>query len=126
MVSNGTIELISTHIQRDQILDIPDDPAKKAALEELLTHARMVGTRGVVLDLSRLDEARIGSDEDHKLIDHIGDREDALIATTATNDADVLVTDDARFTSKLMSYPGNRCEVIDFSQFEKRLKNKSL
>jgi predicted nucleic acid-binding protein len=126
LLAEGKIELLSTHIQRDEILATPDT-VKKARLEELLTHARMIETRGIVLDISRCDQARYGSDEDHRLIEHIRgtnwerDSKDALIAATAARDADVFVTEDKRLMQRLSSYPGIQCEVIDFTELQRRL-----
>jgi hypothetical protein len=122
LLAEGKIELLSTHIQRDEILATPD-PAKKARLEALLTHVRMIETRGVVVDLSRVGLARLGSDEEHRIIYHVRHRKDGLIAATATSDADTLVTDDKRFAKRLNKYPGGRCEVIDFTELERRLAN---
>ncbi len=95
LLSSGRIELLSTHIQRDQIVAMPDND-KKARLQTILGQARMIETRGIVYDVSRYDEARFGSDEDHNLIDGVKDVEDGLIAATASSDADTLVTDDER------------------------------
>jgi predicted nucleic acid-binding protein len=122
LLAEGRIELLSTHIQRDEILATPD-AVKKARLEALLTHARMIETRGIVLDVSRVGEARVGSNDDRRIIDHVRAIKDGLIAATTSSDADMLVTDDKRFARRLMRYPGNKCEIINFQELEKRLAN---
>jgi hypothetical protein len=128
LLSVGKIELLTTHVQRDEIMAI-DDAGKKARLEALLTHARMIPTRGAILDISRFDLARSGDEDDHKLIEHIRGEawerksKDALIAATAVKDADVFVTDDKRLAGRLYSYPRIRCEVINFEQLKTRLAN---
>jgi len=130
LISNGKIELLLTHIQRDEIMKV-HDTSKRNRLEAFLNHTKMIGTRGVVIGYSRLDQARFGSDEDHKLIDYIRssawDRKtnDALIAVTAARDADVFVTDDYRLMRKLENYPNLTCEIITFDKFETRLNNLS-
>jgi hypothetical protein len=48
---------------------------------------------------------------------------DALIAATAAKDADVFMTDDKPLTRRMKSYPGMKCDVIDFEEFERRLAN---
>ena len=122
------IELLVTHVQRDEIVVI-QDTTKKSRLLALLGLARMIPTRGIVLGVSRIDQSRFGSDEDHKLIEHIrGDRwdrdtNDALIAATAARDADVFVTDDETLMRRLNSYTDIRCELIDFKELERRLVN---
>jgi predicted nucleic acid-binding protein len=128
LLSEGKIELLTTHIQRDEILAI-ENTTKKARLLALLSRARMIPTRGIVVGVSRYGQSRYGSDEDHKLIEHIRgerwdrDTNDALIAATAARDAEVFVTDDATLMRRLNSYSNIRCEVIDFKEFERRLIN---
>jgi len=81
-LSEGRIELLVTHIQRDEIMAI-DDATKKTMFLAMLGRARSIPTRGAVYGVSRYGEARYGGDEDRKLIDHIrGDRWDR-----DTNDA---------------------------------------
>lgn len=126
LLSEGKIELLTTHIQRDEIMAV-GDVEKKARLEALLGHAHLIGTRGAVFGISKFGLARFGSDEDHDLIAHIRGTawerktEDALIAATASKDADTFVTNDERLSRRLKSYPSTRCEVIDFEEFESRL-----
>lgn len=131
LVSIGKIELLTTHIQRDEITAV-EEPGKKARLAALLAHARMIPTRGAIFDISRFDLARFGDDDDHKLIEHIRGAawerksEDALIAATAAKDADVFVTDDKSLARRLKSYPAIRCEVIDFEELDRRLVDLTL
>lgn len=131
VLSEGKIELLTTHIQRDEIMAV-DDAGKKARLRALLTHACLVATRGIIFGRSRFGLARFGSDEDHDLIEHIRGEAwerksgDALIAATAAKDANVFVTDDRRLARRLSSYPGMQCEVIDFEEFQRRLVNPTL
>jgi predicted nucleic acid-binding protein len=126
LITERRIEMLTTHIQRDEITATPDE-AKRTRLMSLFTNARPIGTRGVVLDISGVDEARIGGDEDHKLVNDVRgnrwdrDTKDSLIAATASNDADMLVTDDRRFVQRLRD-AHVRCEVIGFTEFQKRLE----
>jgi predicted nucleic acid-binding protein len=126
LVTEGRIELLTTHIQRDEIMATRDE-AKRARLMSLFTNAHLIRTKGVVVGISRFGEARLGSDEDHKLIDDIRgnrwdrDTEDSLIAATASGEADTLVTDDWRFIQRLGN-AGGRCDVIKFSEFQRRLE----
>jgi predicted nucleic acid-binding protein len=131
LLSDGKAELLTTHVQRDEIMAV-EDLGKRARLEALLARARLIATRGIVVGLSRFDLARFGNDEDHNLIEHIRGEawerksEDALIAATAAKDADVFVTDDKSLARRLNSYPGRRCEVIDFEGLKRRLADLAL
>lgn len=131
LLSEGKIELLTTHIQRDEVMGV-GDTEKKARLEALLAHARLIPTRGATFDVSKFDLARFGNDEDQNLIEHIRgtawerNAKDALIAATASKDADTFVTDDERLARRLKSYPSTQCEVIDFEEFERRLGDLTL
>lgn len=124
--SERKIELLTTHIQRDELSAIVD-VEKRMRLEAILAHARVIETRGFMLDVSRLGFARFGDDEDHALIQHIRGKawkrksNDALIAATAAKEADVFVTEDKSLSRRLKSYPGIKCEIINFKEFERRL-----
>lgn len=126
--SEGKLKLLTTHIQKDEIL-ATSDIGKRGRLEVLLAHARLIGTRGAIFDVSRFDLARFGDEDDHALIEHIRGgawerkSEDALIAATAAKDANVFVTDDKPLTRRLKSYPGLKCEVMNFEAFEGHLAN---
>ena len=128
--SGRKIELLTTHIQRDELAAI-GDVRKRTLLEAILAHARLIPTRGVILDKSRVGFARLGNDEDHSLIEHIRgeawerNSNDALIAATAAKDADLFVTDDKTLTKRLRSYPGIKCDIVDFEEFQRRLANLS-
>jgi len=108
-----------------------DDHVKRARLEALLAQARLIATRGFIWGKSRWGLARFGNDKGYNLVERIRgttwDRktEDALIAATASNDADVFVTDDKRLARRLKSYPGMKCEVIDFNELKRRLINSA-
>ncbi len=122
LLAEGKIELLSTHIQRDEIMGTEDDDeAKKARLGAILCHASMISTRGAVWDVSIHGLSRYGSDEDHGIIDQVRDVKDGLIAATTSSDADTLVTDDKRFANRLRDYRGSKCEVIEFAELERRL-----
>jgi hypothetical protein len=97
----GRLEFVKNHIVRDQLGVTPDAQLQGrllAAYEAL--PGSDVATRGVVLDASRLDMAGLGdASESGTPLGAVrtrgrGGMHDALIATTASGDADVLVTED--------------------------------
>ena len=90
-VAEGKVELLITHVQIDEVLNMgPSKRAKREALIQMLAAlpAKRVPTYGFVLDLSRWDSAMFAS-EAHAatLLDLTGGNtrhnEDALIVLTA-------------------------------------------
>ena len=70
-VDDGSVELLVTRLQLDEVAEIPDSRAKRRAqLDQLLAilPATRVPTYGFVLDRSRLDEARLTDDNGAALI----------------------------------------------------------
>jgi predicted nucleic acid-binding protein len=126
LLTEARVELLTTHIQRDEIMAMKHE-TKKPELLSLLGHAGMIETRGWIWGLSRWSQARFGRDEDHNIIDQVRgnrwdrDTEDSLIAATASSDADTLVTDDSRFIKRLID-THIRCDVIGFDEFKSRLE----
>lgn len=90
-VGAGSIELLLTHVQIDEVLNMgPAKRAKREHLVQLLASlpARRVPTYGFVLDLSRLDNAILATDRHAAaLLELTGGNtrhnEDALIVLTA-------------------------------------------
>lgn len=115
--NEGKIEILSTHIQDDQLSKIPDSK-KRAKISEI--NRKGVVTDGFILDLSRLDEAAFSDGEGISLCDiqsvSNGHTEDALIATTASRDADVLVTEDKRLSNRFKACT-SVCKVWSFEEF---------
>jgi predicted nucleic acid-binding protein len=102
------LQLLSTHLTRNQLEAIEDVTER----QKLLTvyhylPKEEVATVGIVLDVSSLGEAKLGSEESSRTLDELttkggGGIHDALIALTATHKADVLVTDDDDLKKKAM------------------------
>src|SRR5687768_311672 len=87
----GTIEIVTTHVQEDELAGIKDD----AKREGVLSISRVcVTTAGAVFDTSKFDMATFGNgSEDGCSIEQIDSEKhnhtaDALIATTAARDAE--------------------------------------
>jgi predicted nucleic acid-binding protein len=101
------LDLIYTHVQRDQVSARPPDGIRAMAIE-LLGRMRLVLTAGVILDVSRVDESTVTSEADAELLHERGAPQstkelvrrasDRLLATTARREGAVLVTDDVRLT----------------------------
>lgn len=104
LTRTGELEIVSTHIQDDQLKKIPDRTKRDAVLG---IPGRIVPTTEFVLDVSDLELSCLGNGEAGSL--HYEDIrrgnprhiEDALIALAAAHEADVLVTDDKRLGKKV-------------------------
>lgn len=101
LVHAGTVEILITHVQVDELARV-DDPEQvvQRVLALLRVRARLVTTNVFVLDVSRFDLGRLGGDEDNAAYRrHVGDgdarnkhAEDALIAGAARAENATLVT----------------------------------
>lgn len=120
LFAKGMITILCTHIQDDQLAKIPDDYRRTEISRIKRQH---VTTAGAVYGVSKYGGARYGNGSSSGInIDQIRSpskhhTKDALIATTAAQEADVLVTEDRRFANrvKVNSVP---CEVWIFEQFK--------
>jgi hypothetical protein len=116
LIASRDLDHIQTHVQRDQLAAIPDEKKRVAVLE---VPARSIPTTDLVLDVSPLGEARLGTGSAGGIgYEDIGHRHahDALIAMAAAADADVLVTHDVRLTKKVRSSQA-ALDVWDFERF---------
>lgn len=115
----GKVVILCTHIQNDQLTKIPDE--RKRAEVSKITRIQ-VTTAGAVFGISKFGCATFGDGSQTGIsIDQIcspskSHTEDALIATTASRDADVLVTEDKRLFKRFkVATPG--CKVWPFKKF---------
>jgi len=87
---SGSITIVTTHIQEDQISEIPDDEKRKAISR---IPRDIVPTTGFALDVSRLRMARLADEVTSATIERIGRLHlrtvrDALIAASARDEAE--------------------------------------
>jgi len=120
LIHEGDLELVVCHVQEDEIQRTPD-PAWRETLESVPV-SREVPSAVFVLGWSRLGRARLGGEQQGDLSyeglagpnrRNVGD---ALIALTAANEADALVTQEHRLQSQLASKP---LPVWTFDDFHK-------
>lgn len=113
-VDAGAVQLLITHIQIDEVLNMgPSKRAKREALIQLLAvlPARRVRTYGVVVDLSRFDNAILASDgHAATLLELTGGNtrhnEDALIVLTAAWFFADVVSENVRDVPKMAAHVG--------------------
>lgn len=103
-LAEGRIKLVSTHVQRDELSRTPEP--KRTALMAIYGLTESVSTIGAVWDVSRWDESSWASDEVSASIVALmagnpKHAEDALIAATAADEADILITNDTQLASKI-------------------------
>lgn len=123
LVDEGRIELVSTHVQRDELDEIPD-PEKRERTATI--PVSLVPTYGFVIGVSRLGLARLT--DDASPYDALAGQSrkhshDALIAMTAEGEAAVLVSEDRRLRNRATSELG--VEAWDWARFRAHLESLS-
>ena len=126
MQQDGRIELISTRIEADELDEIP--PHRDIGQKSSVSSSK-VGSAIFLLDISFLDEDRLGSDEVNAAFHHIENGKpkhtnDAMIGATAYSDADYLVTNDNRLIRRFSKLSGP-CKVVKPDQLENLLNSLS-
>lgn len=123
-VRQGVVAFVVPHITRDQLSATKDDAKRRdlLAVYDALPK-RAVATHGLVLGISRLNEARLGdgSETSGVSLDEAktrgrGAMADALLVTTASGEADVLVTEDLA-VRRAVERVKAACAVWDFEAF---------
>jgi len=120
LIAEGMVVILCTHIQSDELAIIPDEHKRAEASR---VNRQQVSTAGAVYNISKYGCATYGDGSSSGItLDQIrsaskGHAKDALIATTAVRDADVLVTQDRRLANRV-SATSVSCEVWSFEQFK--------
>jgi hypothetical protein len=113
LVEARSVEVLSTHVQRDQLARTPD--AERA--ERLgAVPVKQVPTYGMVADVWRAGEARVSEDEPFQSLreGNLKHTEDALIAATAQYEDAILVTEDRTLKSRAH---GQGISVMNWAAF---------
>ncbi|WP_143279005.1 hypothetical protein [Bradyrhizobium sp. C9] len=123
-VRAGQLDLLTTHVQLDELSLIKDQAKREAVLELAITFVK-VPTAGAVWDVSKWDDASWG-DDTGRLDAMIGGNpkhaEDALIAATADAEAEVLVTNETRLPGRVKRF-GFTVKVWSPNQFSEWLRS---
>lgn len=123
---SDSIMIVTTHIQEDQIADIPDDE-KRAAISRIPRN--VVATTGVALGVSRLGMAKTADDDTSATMERMGQRhlkntKDALIAASACEQADVIVTEDKTLRHRIRR-KGLNVPLLTFEEFRRQVSSLS-
>ncbi len=123
-LEDGTLTLVSTHVQRDELSRIPDDEKRDAV--QSIPVAR-TATRGAMWGVSAWDECTWGDEDGDKILAQVTNgnpvhAEDALIGATADVAADVLVTQEHRLRNRLQA-AGSQLQVWTFDEFAAWLRS---
>ena len=113
----GSLVILQTHVERDELDAIPDEQKKAAVLAVPVT---AMHTSGAVWGVSKWDQATWGGGSGDVKIDDVRSEaanhlRDALIASTAAASADSLVTEDKRLANRVRA--ASAFPVWDFAQF---------
>lgn len=122
----GAITIVSTHIQEDQIADNPDGEKREAISRIPRT---VVPTTGFALDVSRLGMAKFADDDTSATIErmgqlHLKNTKDALIAASARDEADVIVTEDKTLRHRIRR-EGMNVRLMSFEEFRRHVSSLS-
>lgn len=122
LASLEKLRIVHTHVQEDQIARIRY-PAKRANLEQ--AHGVKVPTSGAVWDVSRWGDSTWGSGTGEVQLGDVmtsdgNHAEDALIASTASVQADILVTGDKRLRKRIQAKTP-RLAVVTVDEFVARI-----
>lgn len=133
--ARGTIVFIVSHVVYDQLAETPDADKRARFLATWdAMPKKIVRTRGAAWGISRLGEATWGNGLDSGVtVDMMrtegrGGVHDALIATTASGEADVLVTNDGELAAKVreaVRQSKARCAVWSFGRLRGFLRAQS-
>ena len=118
--TSGSMVIVTTHIQEDQIADIQDD-AKREAISRIAR--TVVPTTGLALGVSRLGMSGLASKKTSATLERIGRRhlrtvKDALIAASARDQADALVTNDKTLRKRIRR-EGLNVTLLTFEEFSR-------
>lgn len=120
--NKGQVAILTTHIQIDELSATSDVVKRERLLEWANEICEFIPTMGFVLDVSRVGMARLSDGEGIERIRQGNSRrtQDALIAATASSDANFLVTEDHSFATRVQKNLTN-VQVLNFSKFVRKL-----
>jgi hypothetical protein len=121
---DGRIELMSTHVQADQLAQIPLD---RDIGQATAVQAEQIPTSAGVWDVSRWGSAHWGTEAANIAVAKLSKNksahvEDGLIGATALSEADVLVTNDKRFRRRAKAAFGS-FKVLSSDELKDYLKS---
>jgi predicted nucleic acid-binding protein len=114
----GSMTIVTTHVQEDQIAAIPDDEKREAISRIPRT---VVRTTGLALGVWRLGMAEFADKKTNVTLERIGRRhlrtvKDALIAASARDKADAIVTEDKALRKRVLR-EGLNTTLLTFEEF---------
>jgi hypothetical protein len=108
MQERREVTIFKTHVQRDEFEAISDESARRKRLALYDALGSEVPTEGMVWDVSRWDQSKLGGGAGKITVEDIltasrRHAEDALLAATASSHADVFVTEDQRLRKRMLA-----------------------
>ncbi|MEK9970332.1 MAG: hypothetical protein VW600_14425 [Ferrovibrio sp.] len=124
LIDDGKIIVITTHIQEDQIRKNPKAEERKELLDLFFQlNSKRENTSLALWGISKWDESPFsGESENAKLTaiqrNLVTPSEDEILGTTAEKLCDVFVTDDKKFSARLIKAAPN-LRVLTYENFRK-------
>lgn len=119
-IRHGELDLLTTHVQEDQIAAIRD-PARRKALQQL---PRTVVPSSVIVEgVTRTGRARVSPRNPYSRMREVRHFQDSLIADATAARADLLVTDDrrlAREAYELGNDVWSSADLLDWAKGRRR------
>jgi hypothetical protein len=119
---SNKMKIFTTHIQLDELNATPNETKRKKLVECAKEISECIPTMGVVIGVSKVGMARISNGEEIQKIrqNQLKMTRDSLISSTASSDADFLVTDDEKFAKRVKQELKN-ITVLKYDDFVKIL-----
>jgi hypothetical protein len=126
--ANGSLTIVETHLLRDRLSRTPA-AARRTLLLRVYDALPMVAvpTSGFVLDVSRFDDAEFGDesvDLEGLATAGRGRMQDALLASSASGKADIIVTEDGDLRKKVEAKK-LLCKVWSFADFRRFVEKQT-
>lgn len=124
LAERGKLEILTTFVQESELSAIPDETKRQQILGIKRTKVHPAAGPWGVAPWGEFPWGANGSEAGlpvQKVISTAGKHwQDALIACTASAEAEILVTEDARL-SKRVAHSGIKCAVWKFRQFKQHV-----
>lgn len=120
---NNKIRILTTHIQFDELNATPDMVKKMKLVGCAEEICECVPTMGAVIGITKVGQARVNNGETIRKIrqNNLKRTRDSLISSTASSDADFLVTGDISFANRVKRNL-KKITVLNYDEFIRILK----
>lgn len=120
---HNKIKILTTHVQLDELRNTPNVSKRTELVKCVKEICELIPTMGSVIGVSKVGMNRISNGENIEVIrqDNMKRTRDSLISSTASSDADFLVTEDRSFASRVKR--NLNIQVLKYTDFVKVLNS---